>query len=285
MSEETAQVQDTGQEESHWTATLPEGDGWTIANTNEDGTETVIPIREHPSLQKYENPNEAIKALVHAQKQLGKQAHGLVPLGEDASDEDKAAFKSQLRELAGMPESLEDYNSGLNMHDFGEDSLIPKMAEIMFETGAPPQGMQAVLDLVDETRTANMEARKAAYDEAFQASEAALKKEYGVDTLDWHIDRGERVLDAVFTDDAVKLIQESGAGINPHIIKSLNNIADALHIEGGKGPVGGRGGGDMPLSKAELTNMMKDPKYAESDQRDEAFVKKVNDGFRLLAGE
>lgn len=283
MSDQTAQVQDTGQSEEHWATSLPEGEGWTIPHTGEDGEESEISLRDHPVLQKYGSKDEAVKALVHAQKQLGKPVQGLVAPGEDASDEDRAAFQTQLRSMIGMPESVEDYTSGLNMHDVGEDSLFPKLAEVLFEHGTPQAGMQAVLDMVVENHAAIQEARKAEYDKRFEESEAALKKKYGVDDLDHHIERGELALDAVFTDEAVELIKQSGANIHPAIIESLNNVADALKLKGGKGPTGPKGGGQEPVTREEVRKMMKDPRYNDPDHRDPAFVKQVKEAVKQVS--
>ena len=40
---------------------------------------------------------------------------------------------------------------------------------------------------------------------------------------------------------------------------------------------------DTPLSRTDLENMMKDPRYRDPRRRDEAYVKRVTDGFRSLA--
>ena len=52
-----------------WRQTLPED--WTAPGRDATGAEVQVPLREHPALAKYASKDEAIKALVHAQRLLG----------------------------------------------------------------------------------------------------------------------------------------------------------------------------------------------------------------------
>lgn len=239
-------------------------------------------FREAGFVTKYGSQDEFFKGMDNLTQLAGQKVQGLVPLGDDASDDDRAAHDLQLRGLLGMPEDLQGYTEGLDMHDFGEDSLMPKLAETMFAAGLKPAGMQSVLDLVNEHSAVNATARQAAYDKAFDESESVLKEKYGVDDLAPFIQMGEEVLNEVFTPEAAKLIAESGAGNHPAIVESLVGIHKALGLKGGKGPLGDPKNGGEPLTKEQLREMMQDPKYYDPDHRDDAYVKKIRAGFEAL---
>jgi len=65
----------------NWQATLPEE--WTIPYVDDSGREQQIPLRDHPSLRHYKTKDEAVKALVHAQRMLGKTGSLWNDLGLD----------------------------------------------------------------------------------------------------------------------------------------------------------------------------------------------------------
>ncbi|MBU1249288.1 MAG: hypothetical protein KKB70_11355 [Proteobacteria bacterium] len=95
------QMRDTGE---NWRSSLPED--WTIVVRNENGEEMEMPLRDHPSLAKYPSKDDAVKALVHAQRLIGRRPEGVIePPGPEASEEERAAFYAAL----GRPESPDEY--------------------------------------------------------------------------------------------------------------------------------------------------------------------------------
>lgn len=69
-----------------WRQDLPED--WTVDWRGEDGVERSIPLREHPALAKYASKDEAVKALAHAQRLLGRRDQA--PGGRPEKPEDYA---------------------------------------------------------------------------------------------------------------------------------------------------------------------------------------------------
>lgn len=59
------------------------------------------------TLQKYSSAEDALKGLIGAQKVLGRK--GIVPPGEDATDEERAAFSDEVAGLLGRPEEADGY--------------------------------------------------------------------------------------------------------------------------------------------------------------------------------
>ena len=60
-------------------------------------------LRGEKALEKYQSAEEAHRALVEAQKLIGKKADPLAPPADDAPQEEKDAFSAKLRELRGVP--------------------------------------------------------------------------------------------------------------------------------------------------------------------------------------
>ncbi len=90
--------------ERDWRTTLPRE--WTIMHRGGDGREVEIPIGEHPSLTKYNSKDEAVKALVHAQRMLGRRPEGYMPVpGESTSPEEW----EQIYAALGRPQDPEGY--------------------------------------------------------------------------------------------------------------------------------------------------------------------------------
>ena len=87
-----------------WQKTLPEK--WKVKQLDEDGAEAEIFLRDHPALEKYETKDEAVKALVHAQRMLGKSPDGYIRMpGEGEAPEEFDAFYAAL----GRPEGADGY--------------------------------------------------------------------------------------------------------------------------------------------------------------------------------
>ncbi|WP_250645559.1 hypothetical protein [Salidesulfovibrio onnuriiensis] len=87
-----------------WRATLPRE--WTIPHRTADGGSAEIPIGEHPALAKYASKDEAVKALVHAQRMLGRRPEGYMPVpGENSSPEEWDEIYAAL----GRPSGPEGY--------------------------------------------------------------------------------------------------------------------------------------------------------------------------------
>ena len=82
-----------------WWSSLPEE--WKVPQMGEDGQEREIALRDHPSLQKYGSKDEAVKALVHAQRMLGRRPEGYVPV-PDSQDPEKMG---ELYAALGRPET------------------------------------------------------------------------------------------------------------------------------------------------------------------------------------
>ncbi|MDO9633184.1 MAG: hypothetical protein Q7I92_14895, partial [Humidesulfovibrio sp.] len=87
-----------------WRFDLPEN--LTAPGRDDTGRETQIPLRQHPALAKYGSAAEALKALVHAQRLLGRKTE---PEGSLLSQGFAPAASASAMGMEGRPESPEDY--------------------------------------------------------------------------------------------------------------------------------------------------------------------------------
>ena len=130
-------------------------------------------------LTRYASPKAALDALFSAQKRISQGELGPKKPGENATDEEKAAY----REALGVPEKADDYYAelpnGLVIGEADKD-LFDSFGELMHGLNAPKEIVQSVADwyykeVVDK-------AEQAAYDMARQAEDSfqeTLREEYG----------------------------------------------------------------------------------------------------------
>lgn len=140
MAPDHGHVAETPSEDRHWIEEAISGE---VAIAQ--GGETV-PLNEHPALRKYENLTEMAKALVHAEGLVGKKTVGLMPLSEDAGDEERQAFDRELRRITSVPESPDGYE--LEMPDgLQADPVMSQwFAGAAHSAGLSPQQAQGLCD-------------------------------------------------------------------------------------------------------------------------------------------
>lgn len=262
--------------EQDWRMTLPQE--WTVAHRGNDGREMQIPIGEHPALAKYKSKDEAVKALVHAQRMLGRRPEGYVSVpGEDSSPEEWDEIWNALGRPQGpegyrmpeleLPEDFEVHGEfqqefmivahklGLNMRQ-AEGLLtwfLPKVAELHLEMQRATQEEQ--MREFDALRSIHMGDTPSILDQALQAAYAI---------------GGEELLDA---------LDNTGAGNRAAVISAFARIAPMVlegRFKGRRGEMG------PALSKEKLEEMMRDPRYHDPLKRDSEWVRRIEEGFQSL---
>jgi hypothetical protein len=259
-----------------WRQTLPEE--WTVRLGGDDGVERVIPLRDHPALTRYETKDEAVKALVHAQKLLGKTPEGYVRLpGRDAPADQLAAFHSAL----GRPESPDEY--ALPELDLPEgfeirQELTEGLKATAHELGLTPD---QVAGLYQWFLPRVMEAHHAMNDEAARLRDSELETLRAVHRGETPrmLDNALRAAEAIGGEDLLDALNRTGAGDRAAVISAFAKIAPLVLESGLRGAATGWG---EELTREKLREMMQDPRYHDPARRDQAFVKKVRQGFETL---
>ncbi|WP_285907467.1 hypothetical protein [Pseudodesulfovibrio pelocollis] len=266
----------TTKETNDWRATLPEE--WTVRLTGEDGEEREIPLREHPALARYESKDEAVKALVHAQKLLGRTPEGYIRLpGPDASEEQVAAFHAAL----GRPESPDGYTlpeldlpEELELREELLSGLRAKAHELGL-TATQAAGLYAwFLPLV-------LDAHHCLRDEAQRLRDSELESLRAVHRGETPrlLDNALRAAEAIGGGDLLDALTRTGAGDRAAVISAFAKIAPLVLESGLRGAPSGWG---EELSRDTLREMMQDPRYHDPSRRDDTYVAKVRKGFEAL---
>lgn len=261
-----------------WRQALPEE--LTAPARGEDGIEREVSLRAHPALAKYASKDEAVKALVHAQRLLGRRpdlsGYVRVP-ADDAADEDWAAFHA----ASGRPEEPAGY-------EFPEPPLPKGVAlnqELFegFRARAHEMGLSSrqAKGLFEWFVPLTVEALQSRQDEAAKAKEselASLRTVHGGKTQQV-LDDAKRAALTLGGEELLHSLDATGAGDRASVIQAFARIAPLVLEDRMRGrdsePVG-------RLTPARLREMMRDPRYYDPSRRDRAYVETVQKGFETL---
>ncbi|WP_461210083.1 hypothetical protein [Desulfocurvus sp. DL9XJH121] len=95
-----------------------------------------VPLRGHPQLAKYATVADMAKSLLHAQSLVGRKAVGLVRPGDQATDEERAAFDVELRRMLDVPEGPEGYD--LAAPENADGQMLGWFRDAAHEAGLSP---------------------------------------------------------------------------------------------------------------------------------------------------
>lgn len=262
-----------------WRNTLPED--WTVKQRAEDGSEQEILLRDHPSLSKYQSKDEAVKALVHAQKLIGMSPDDLDRNylrrpGENATDEEYEQFLDAL----GRPKEPGEYElpemefpEGFDMDESFQEAFLDQAHSL----GLSPEQVSGLYEWFMPRAVSAFDGMREQQDQTRRQWLDELRGEHrdGVQNVLENARQAAMVLGGRELLDA---LSESGAGDNPKVINALNRAAD-LVLER---PLRGSDNTGTGLSRDRLREMMRDPRYWDASRRDENYVQQVYDGFRSL---
>lgn len=259
-----------------WQATLPEE--WKITVTDENGVEQEIPLRDHPALADYGSKDEAVKALVHAQRMLGKTPEGYVRLpGTDTTPEQADAFYAAL----GRPAKPEAYTlPEFDLPDGYEvqEQLINGFTKAAFDLGLTTTQVSGLYEWFLPVVLAAHDERER---ETCRSRDCELETLRSVHRTDMPrvLDSALRAAEAIGGKELLAALDKTRAGDQAAVINAFARIAP-LVLEGGlRGAAEGWG---EELSREKLREMMQDPRYHDPNKRDPEFVKKVRKGFETL---
>ncbi len=239
-----------------WRLSLPED--WRVAWRGEDGVEREIPLRQHPALAKYQSKDEAVKALAHAQRLLGRRGEAPEPpVGPEAY---------QLPEIE-MVEGFEPDADVLDQFKAKafELGLSPDQAAGLYQWFLP-LNMGAVSAQRDETRRLR------------QDELSRLRQEHGGDAPRV-LDAARQAALALGGEELLDVLASTGAGDRAVLVSALARVAP-LVLEGSLRNAGA--GAAEPLTLERLREMIRDPRYYDPSRRDPAFVRQVDQGFKRL---
>jgi len=260
----------------HWQMTLPED--WTVMQPGDDGAETEIPLRDHPALAKYATKDEAVKALVHAQRMLGKAPEGYVRVpGEDEGPEELAAFYGAL----GRPDAADGYElPDMDLPDGFEvrEDVVNGLREKAHELGLNPRQVAGLYEWFMPLAMDAHHGLEAEAESRRRTELDALRSVHRGDTPAM-LDKAMRAAEAIGGDELLAVLDKTSAGNHAAVINAFAKLAPMV-LEGDLRGSARAWGEDLSLER--LREMMQDPRFSDPSRRDPSFVKKVNQGFELL---
>jgi len=261
-----------------WRQTLPEN--WTAPGRDATGTEVQLPLREHPALAKYASKDEAIKALVHAQRLLGKK-------GEPSSDVGGGSLLSQGACPSGMdcPASPADYQlpeielpEDFSLDDGLRDAFLGKAHELGLSDAQAgglyawfvPMNVQALIDKTQQIQSERVRAR--------DRELSALRQVHGGAATSV-LEAARKAVLALGGKELMERLEANGAADDARVIQAFARMAPLVSESALKGRDAAPA---QSLTPQRLREMMRDPRYFDPSRRDDDFVRQVRDGFEVL---
>ena len=124
--------------------------------------------------------NSVFKDLDGLKTIMGGKENYVKRPGEKATPEEVAAFQTEINRLRGVPNDVNGYEIKLPDGEYAEKvdgKLLETFKAMALKHGLPPAAVQEFIDL----DAARYNEGKAAWDNEFSVSEAALKKDWGAD--------------------------------------------------------------------------------------------------------
>ncbi len=262
--------------EQNWQMTLPEE--WTVKQLGDDGVEQEIPLRDHPALKSYTSKDEAVKALVHAQRMLGKTPEGYVRMpGEGDGQEERDAFYATL----GRPEVADGYE--LPDMELPEGYELKEALLLGFREKAHTLGLtpDQVTGLFQWFLPIVLDAHYSLEADACKLRDTELESLRSVHRADTPrlLDTALRAAEAIGGKELLNALDSTRAGDHAAVVNAFAKIAPLVLESGLRGT--GNGWGEE-LSREKLREMMQDPRYHDPLKRDPKYVKQVRQGFETL---
>jgi hypothetical protein len=265
-----------------WRASLPED--WTAPGRDASGNEAQIPLRTHPALAKYASKDEAIKALVHAQRLLGKK-------GEPGPAPAEGSLLAQ-----GLPQGLgpEDHVYPASPADYQlpdlelpedfsiDEALRAAFLEKAHELGLTdaqvaglyawfmPRNVQALQDHHESSKAERLQAR--------EREMAALRQVHG-GAAQGVLEAARRAVLALGGKELMERLEASGAADDASVVQAFARVAPLVSESALRGRDAAPAQG---LNPQRLREMMRDPRYFDPSRRDADFVRQVREGFETL---
>jgi len=258
-----------------WQASLPEE--WTVMQMDEHGQEVEIPLRDHPALRDYKTKDEAVKALVHAQRMLGKTPKGYIRIPDKDNTEEREALFATL----GCPNCAEDYEIPAMEVPAGyevKQQFIQEFKEVAHTLSLTSEQVAGLYQwflpvVLDAHHSLEAETRQTRNREL-----ESLRTVHRGDTPRM-LDNALRAAEAIGGKELLLALDKTNAGDHAAVINAFAKMAP-LVLESGMRSSGSGWGEE--LSRDKLREMMQDPRYHDPLQRDSGFVKKVRKGFEAL---
>ena len=262
-----------------WRAALPAE--ITAPGRDETGREIQIPLRQHPALAKYASPGEALKALVHAQRLLGRKTE---PEGSLLSRGQPQA-PANAEGLDGRPESPDGYQlpdvplpEDFRVDEALRSAFLSKAHELGL-TDAQAGGLYAwFLPLNVDGMRAHAQQAAAERMQRREREFSGLRQVHGGDALGV-LESARKAVLALGGQKLMQALEQSGAADDACVLQAFARMAPLVSESSLRGKIAGPA---ASLTPQRLREMMRDPRYYDPARRDPDYVRQVQQGFETL---
>lgn len=176
-------------------------------------------IKKDPSLQTFKDPASLAKSWVNAQKMIG--ADKVVIPGENATDEEKAAFYNKL----GRPESAEKYELKAPEGYTLDDATTKSFKEAAHKLGLTTAQANALLAFDAERQKSAVDAQgTAALNAVREELKAYEEKVGGTEKYMARVDEARVAVQATTTPEFREFLKTSGLGSRPMVIEHFAEL-------------------------------------------------------------
>lgn len=234
--------------------------------------------RDAGFVNKYGSQEEFFRGMENLSQAVGEK--GLMTPGENATEEELAAFEAGLRELSGIPGTRDDYVASINLPELGEGNMMGQFLDMGFQAGVPPKAMESLVAGLSQSVEAEEKAAMDAYDKTVKENMDALKKEWG-DDYDFNVNVAERFTSEL-SDETIQMLKNAQWTNNAPLVRDLNALGSKFLGEGDLAQVSrAAGGADIPNMNT-LVSMKEDSRYSDPDARDDNYVNEVHEYAKRL---
>ena len=191
-------------------------------------SETLMTEAEQTNEGSTQQPVDAsIEQSTEATTETQQQAESV----QDQQDSDESSVESETSDQEpkkeGAPEKYEFNSKVADAPDELDPEVLTAFGEVAKELDLPQEAAQKVLDKVAPV----MQARQAAVVEQVKldwANESQADKEFGGESLNDNLEIAKSSLNAFGTDALKSLLQESGLGNHPEVIRFMYRAGKAI---------------------------------------------------------
>ena len=191
-------------------------------------SETLMTEAEQTNEGSTQQPVDAsIEQSTEATTETQQQAESV----QDQQDSDESSVESETSDQEpkkeGAPEKYEFNSKVADAPDELDHEVLTAFGEVAKELDLPQEAAQKVLDKVAPV----MQARQAAVVEQVKldwANESQADKEFGGESLNDNLEIAKSSLNAFGTDALKSLLQESGLGNHPEVIRFMYRAGKAI---------------------------------------------------------
>ena len=280
MSEEavaTSTTSEAGSYESGAETASPSsiisGGDYNAPNLHFDPQNLPDGLAHEPSLQNFDSVDKLAKSYTHLVKKMGVPAEQLLRLpgaGEPMDD---------VYNALGRPETHEHYD----MSDYAPETT-ENFRQLAHEIGLNNDQANALFNAYVDSIAGQEESESEAFDQFEVENTQALQKEWGGD-FDKNVELARRAFMNFATPEAVEIMEQTGLGNHPEILKVFSRIGELLQedsvLPGSSTPI--LGGMNPAQAQQSIDAKMADPNFRNAylDQYNPGHAEAVREMTKL----